>query len=43
MNFNLDGVVYLAFGFFLTLPLAVWKVVDIVIWIFNHVSVSWTG
>lgn len=25
----------------LSMPLALWKLIDIVIWIFNHVSVSW--
>lgn len=26
---------------FVALPLALWKLIDIVIWIFRHLNVSW--
>lgn len=35
----IKSVFVLAIGFFVILPLAAWKVIDIVIWLFQHVRV----
>lgn len=35
-----DGLFLMVFGFFLTLPFAIWKWVEIIIWIVKHVHVS---
>ena len=36
---DLSGLVYLAVASLVTFPLALWKVVDIVLWITSHVSI----
>lgn len=28
-------------GLFLCVPLAVWKLIDIIIWLVKHINVSW--
>ena len=34
------GLVAIVIGFFVTVPFAIWKWVEIIIWIVNHVHVS---
>lgn len=39
---DLRGMVYMAvFGMFVGIPLAIWKLIDVCIWISKHVSVTW--
>lgn len=39
---GLDFVWKWTFGLFaILLPLGIWKIVDIVIWIFKHIDISW--
>lgn len=33
-------VYYMALGFLIVLPLSIWKLVEIIIWIFNHIHIS---
>lgn len=33
----------MAYALVVFVPLGVWKLIDIVIWLFNHVSISWGG
>ena len=40
MGSGLDGFFKLAFASILLLPLGMWKVIEIVIWIYNHVSIN---
>lgn len=35
-------MVLMIWGLVISVPLAIWKLVEIVIWLFNHVSISWT-
>ena len=32
----LSGVFFMAIGFLICLPLAIWKLVEIIIWVFKH-------
>jgi hypothetical protein len=34
------GLFAYALGFFIVLPLATWKLIDIIVWIVKHVGVS---
>lgn len=34
------GVCYMALGFLISLPLIIWKLIDIILWIFNHIHIS---
>jgi len=37
-----DGLYKFAmFSLFVLLPLSVWKVIDILVWIYQHVRISW--
>lgn len=38
--FDLDGLGFWLLLPLVTVPLAVWKLIDIVIWLFNHVQIS---
>lgn len=39
---DFSGIVRLAmFGLFVGIPMTIWKLIDIAIWICRHVSVSW--
>lgn len=38
--FDLDGLEFWLLLPLVTVPLAVWKLIDIVIWLFNHVQIS---
>jgi len=37
----MDGVVALFFTCVIAVPLAIWKLVDIGIWLYHHVSIAW--
>jgi|DEB0MinimDraft_6_1074348.scaffolds.fasta_scaffold23790_6 hypothetical protein len=41
MSPNLDGILGLAACSILLLPFAIWKWIDILIWIFENISISW--
>jgi len=32
---------FAVFSLFVLLPLSVWKVIDILVWIYQHVRISW--
>jgi hypothetical protein len=34
-----DGLVFFAIGFFVILPLAIWKLVDIIMWVVSHIKI----
>lgn len=34
------GVCVMALGFLISLPLIIWKLIDIILWIFNHIHIS---
>lgn len=34
------GLDYILWGFFILLPFAAWKAIDILIWIYQHIRVS---
>ena len=36
-----EALVVLMIVVAVAIPLALWKLIEIVIWLFNHVSVSW--
>jgi hypothetical protein len=38
---NFDGIFGLAALSFLLTPLAIWKLIDIFIWVFSNLSISW--
>ena len=41
---DLRGIAWLAmFGFFVGIPLAVWKVIDVVLWLLKHVRIEWAS
>lgn len=31
---------YMVLGFFISLPLIIWKLIDIIIWAFSHIHIS---
>ena len=35
-----DAMIAITIGFFITVPFAIWKWIEIIIWIVNHVHVS---
>lgn len=37
------GITAMVIGFFVTVPFAVWKWVEIIIWVVKHVNVSFEG
>jgi len=39
-DYDFSGVFLLAIGFFITVPFAVWKWVEIIIWLVNHIHIS---
>ena len=43
MKDSWDIIVFTFFGFFIILPLAVWKVIDIIIWICKNVNITIGG
>jgi hypothetical protein len=35
-----DGTIVMIIGFFVTLPFAIWKWVEIIVWIVKHIHIS---
>lgn len=40
MGEGFKGVCYMALLFLISLPLIIWKLIDIILWIFNHIHIS---
>jgi len=40
MDFGIKAVCNMALGFLIILPLGIWKLVEIIIWVFNHIHIS---
>ena len=40
MRHDFDGITFVIIGFLVTVPFAVWKWVEIIIWIVKHVHIS---
>jgi hypothetical protein len=37
------GLEYVFVAFFISIPLALWKLIDIVVWLYNNVSINFGG
>ncbi len=35
-----DGLKLVIFGFVICMPLAIWKIIDIIVWLFQHISIT---
>lgn len=40
MDFGIKTVCSMALGFLIVLPLGIWKLIEILVWIFNHIHIS---
>ena len=39
-DYDLSGLFFFVFGFFITVPFAIWKWVEIIIWLVKHIHIS---
>lgn len=40
MRKDYDGITFVLFGFLVCVPFAIWKWVEIIIWIVKHIRIS---
>ncbi len=40
MDFGIKVVCNMALGLLIILPLGIWKLIEIIIWVFNHIRIS---
>ena len=40
MDFGIKVVCNMALGLLIILPLGIWKLIEIIIWVFNHIHLS---